>query len=335
MPPPNPAPPHTSPPPATHLRIAHQRALPLQRPLIMGILNITPDSFSDAGRHLQPDHALDRALQLIDEGADILDIGGESTRPGAQPVDPQQQIQRVIPTIQSLRARSITIPISIDTTSAQVARAAIDAGADIINDVSAATDDQHMLALAAATGAAIILMHRRTPPPADRYSHQHTAPPDYESLLTPHLLQLARTHNIDPVIPAVAEHLRQRAAEAHAAGIPQDSIVLDPGLGFGKSIHQNLALIAAMPHPAPLGLAGITAAPAHNALPLLGAASRKSFLGAIAGIEHPDHRGAPSIAAALAMAAAGVQLLRVHDVAHTRQALATWHAIHPIRPTTL
>lgn len=274
-------------------RLAPGRSIPLDQPRLIAILNITPDSFSDGGRFLSPDAALVRAVTALNEGADAIDIGGESTRPGAPSVPPAEQIARVVPVIRAIRAAGIDAPITIDTTSARVAVAALDAGADAINDVSAGRDDPAMLPLAAERRCGIILMHRLHPPSDDRYSTDYAAPPDYSAQ--------------GGVVRAVREFLEARAAAAIAAGIQRESICIDPGLGFGKSVADNWALIRAMPEFVATGY------------PALFAASRKSFLARVIGPkgerEPPARRVEASVAAAREGLAAGVRLFRVHDIA--------------------
>lgn len=280
--------------------LANGRTLTLDRPHLMGIVNVTPDSFSDGGHHATTEAAVAHALQLVADGADILDVGGESTRPGAQAVAPDEQIDRVIPVIEQLRARGCTTPISIDTTSATVARQAIDAGADIINDVSAATDDPEILPLAASTNCGLILMHRLRPPAQDAYSHDYKTAPDYHA----------------DIVDAVINALIQRKHAALAAGIAESALVLDPGLGFGKSIAQNFRLMAS---------AGAMQAAVKR--PLLIGASRKSFLGAITDEPDPARRDPQSAAAAAILAQSCVRLFRVHNVAiHAKALSASWRA---------
>jgi len=283
-------------------RLARGRRLTLDRPRIIAILNLTPDSFSDGGQIPDPHHALRRAQEALEHGADMLDIGGESTRPGAQRVDAQEQIRRVVPTIEAVRAAGITCPISVDTTRAAVARAALDAGADAVNDVAAAREDDAMLPLAAERACGLILMHRLRPPDADRYSHQYAADaPQYSAQ--------------GGVVSAVRTFLRRRADDAIAAGCDHQAIVLDPGLGFGKTVKQNLALLAAAETLATLGF------------PLLSAASRKSFIGHLSGVDRPADRVAGSIAASAAHLFAGARLFRVHDVREHAEALRVGWAI--------
>ncbi|MBL0927033.1 MAG: dihydropteroate synthase [Phycisphaerales bacterium] len=274
----------------------------LDRPVILGILNITPDSFSDGGRFLDPAAAAARARTLVDEGADILDVGGESTRPGAVRVPPEEQIARVLPVLRAVRAAGIDTPISIDTTRADVARAALDAGAAIINDVSAGAEDPGVLPLAAERACGLILMHRLRPPDADRYSTQYAAAPDYDAQ--------------GGVVAAVRAFLSRRLSAAIEAGVDAAHVVLDPGLGFGKSVDQNYALIRATPDLAGLGR------------PLLSAASRKSFL-AGPGDAGPASRLEASIAVSVAHWLAGVRLFRVHDPGSHRRALTAAERLRP------
>ena len=254
----------------------------------MGILNVTPDSFSDGGKFNHPPSALAQALRMVDEGASIIDIGGESTRPGAARIDPEEQIRRTRPILEALRQKCDVL-ISIDTTRAKVAEAALQAGANIINDVSAGQEDKAMFPLAADHQCGLILMHRRLPPEKDSYSDQYKTPPTYED-----------------VLKTVRDFLEIRAEAAIATGVNRESIVLDPGLGFGKTVAQNYEIMARIRELMDLGY------------PVLSAASRKSFLGAVGGKEKPEDRLAESIAASGEQFLAGVRLFRVHDViAHT------------------
>lgn len=275
------------------------RALTLDRPRVMAILNLTPDSFYDGGSLPTIDTALAAATHAVNAGADLLDVGGESTRPGAQRINVEDQIARVIPAIRAIRGR-LNIPISIDTTLSAVASAAIDAGADIINDVSAGTEDPAMLPLAARTRAGLILMHRLAPPGSDSYSDRYTAPPTYTD-----------------VVLEVRTFLEARAAAAIAAGTPRESIVLDPGLGFGKTVEQNLDLIRRTPELAATGF------------PVLSALSRKSFVGRAAGLAEstPAQRLAPTLALSLAHRAAGAAIFRVHDAPEHIQAFRAFAAL--------
>jgi dihydropteroate synthase len=287
--------------PARSWRIAPEVVLALARPIVMGVVNATPDSFSDGGRHgdprRDPGPLIDHALRLVAEGADLIDVGAESTRPGAARVDGVEQIARAIPVIRGLAART-PAPICIDTTLADVAAAAIDAGASILNDVSAGTEDEGMLPLAARRGAAVILMHRLRPPERDCYSHEYDAPPRYGD-----------------VVADVLRFLLERAAAAERAGVPRDAIAIDPGLGFGKSVEQNFALIAA------------TAAFVETGFPVVAAASRKSFIGRASGVDDPAARVAGSLAAAVVQFLGGAQIFRAHDVAAHREALGVAAAL--------
>ena len=259
----------------------------------MGIVNATPDSFSDGGRHLDPDAALAHARRLIAEGADILDIGGESTRPGAEPLDAATEIGRVVPVIRALRAE-IGIPISVDTMKPEVARAAVAAGATIWNDVTALRHAADSLAAAAGLGCQVVLMHMQGEPRSMQ----------------------AEAH-YDDVAREVTAFLARRAEAAIAAGVKPERIWLDPGIGFGKHmIRHNLPLLAALDRIVALGF------------PVLLGASRKSFISAVdGGGRAPDERLGGSIAAALVGAAAGVSAVRVHDVRETVQALRVWDAV--------
>lgn len=263
----------------------------------MGIVNVTPDSFSDGGRYATAEDAAQHAMALVRAGADVLDIGGESTRPGAARVPPGEQTARVIPVIERLRAMGCAAPISVDTTSGAVAARALDAGADAVNDVSAGGDDAGMLALAAERGCGLVLMHRLCAPGEDRFSHRYEREPDYSSE--------------GGMVRAVTEFLRRRMEEACGVGVRAGSVMLDPGLGFGKSVGQNFELMASM-----------GAIQRELGAPVLGAASRKSFLGAASGVTEPARRDAESIGAAVWMLRDGVRLFRVHDVEGHRRALA-------------
>jgi len=262
----------------------------------MGVVNVTPDSFSDGGRFLGEAAAVAHGLALIAEGADILDIGGESTRPGAQPVDEAEEIARTVPVIAALRRES-AIPISIDTMKPAVARAAIAAGANLWNDVTALTWAPDSLEMAAALGCEVVLMHMRG---------------------APQTMQTAPAY--DDVVAEVATYLAARAEAAVAAGVAREAIWLDPGVGFGKTAAHNLALIAHLDRLIGLG---------HRVL--LGV-SRKRFIQAIdPSAVRPEDRLAGSLAAALEGARAGVASVRVHDVRETVQALKVQAAIAALR----
>ena len=269
----------------------HFGGIPLHEPRIMGILNITPDSFSDGGLFLRPEAALMQARQIA-AAADILDIGGESTRPGAVEVAVEEEIARTAPVIAALRDGGLDGPISIDTRKAAVARAAGAAGAGIVNDVSALGFDAGMAAEVASSGAAVILMHAQGDPATMQ------ADPQY-----------------DDVLLDVFDFLAARVALAESSGIPRDRIAVDPGIGFGKTLQHNLTLLNRLSLFHDLGL------------PVLLGASRKRFIGTIGAEAEAARRMPGSLAVALAGVAQGMQMIRVHDVAETRQALSLWQAV--------
>lgn len=279
-------------------RLAPGRLFEPARPALLAILNVTPDSFSDGGELPTPQAVAARARDLAEQGADALDIGGESTRPGAEPVSEREQIGRVLPAIAAVRDAGITLPITVDTTRAAVAEAALDAGADAINDVSGGTDDPDLLPLAARRGVGVILMHRLRAPARDAYSTAYAREPVYEG----------------GVIRAVRWALEERVRAARDAGVDGRAIIVDPGVGFGKSVEQNRELIREVRRFHGLG-AGV----------LIGA-SRKSFL--TAGREIPPGRRDPeSVGAALAAHVAGAHILRVHDLKWHRRSLDAAAAI--------
>jgi dihydropteroate synthase len=252
-------------------------------PFLMGIVNATPDSFSDGGRFLDPEAAVEQVLRLAAEGADLVDLGGESTRPGAPPVPADEEIRRVVPVVERLRARGVAIPISVDTTKGAVARAALAAGADLVNDVSGLGDPDLGRAVAAAR-VPVVLMHTRGTP-ADMQSRAVYG----------------------DVVAEVAAELRGVLARAAAAGIDPGRVILDPGIGFAKTAEQNVELLARVGELRALGR------------PLLVGPSRKSFIGKLTGAAVTD-RLPGTLAAVTACVLAGVELLRVHDVAACRQA---------------
>ena len=262
--------------PARTLRL-RGRVLELSRarPQVMAVLNLTPDSFSDGGR-LNLHSAVERGLLQVAAGAALLDLGGESTRPGAKAVSADEEIERVVPVLERL-ARRVDVPLSIDTTKAAVARAAIAAGAALVNDTSALTDDPELAQVIRDSGAGVVLMHRQGTPPTMQVEPRY-----------------------DDCAAEVAAMLMARASAAQAAGIAHDAIVLDPGIGFGKRFEDNLDLIAALGSLRSLG---------H---PLLLGASRKAFLGALTGKAAPE-RDAATLATTAAAFAAGCELVRVHD----------------------
>ncbi len=292
-------------------RLSTRVGLALDRPRLMAILNVTPDSFADGGLHNDPQRALDAARRLIAEGADILDIGGESTRPGATAVAWREQCQRVVPVIRAIRAdadpRVRDVPITVDTTSVLVAQMAVECGADAVNDVSAGTAEPEVLDFCAARGAGIVLMHRGAPPDKDRYSDR------YEPGTAPHKNDAAS------LVGIVGAYLLARARAAIGAGIAPESIVLDPGLGFGKTVEQNLALIEATPRLLELGF------------PILSGLSRKSFVGraALGRDSEPSERLEATLHFSRRHAALGASILRVHDVAAHVLALRDWLPTNP------
>ena len=258
----------------------------LEKPIIMGILNVTPDSFSDGGQFSGVNTAWQQASKMLAEGVDIIDVGGESTRPNAVKVDVDEQIRRVVPVIEGIRDKvSVDIPISIDTTQSKVAQAALDAGATIINDIAAARDDQAILSLAAERDVPIILMHMQG---------------------TPQNMQDNPSYHV--VTDEVLEFLEQRIQIAVKAGIKKGNIVIDPGIGFGKRKQDNIDLLANLQRFV------------ETDFPVLLGASRKGFLGRICDITEPvELATATAVTTALGVMA-GVQMFRVHDVLENRQA---------------
>ena len=266
-------------------------------PMLMAIVNVTPDSFSDGGLFDGPDAAVQHAMRCIGAGAAIVDVGGESTRPGAAPVPADEQVRRTVPVIEALARAGTAAALSIDTTSAEVAQRALAAGAHIVNDVSAGEDDPRMFETCASAGCGLVLMHRLRRPSEDSYSDRYSEAPGYGD-----------------VVIAVRNALLRRVDAAVAAGVARDAIAIDPGLGFGNSVDDNWSLIRRLDEIASLG---------H---PVLAGASRKSFIGAAAGIRDPRQRDAASAEAAVECARRGASILRVHDVAIHRAALAAWRA---------
>lgn len=271
----------------------------IDKPLIMGILNVTPDSFSDGGQYSDVEAAVRQARRMLDEGVDIIDIGGESTRPGAEPVAADEQIRRVVPVVEAIRQQvSADIPISIDTTLSAVAKAALAAGADIINDISAGRDDEAILALAAETDAPIILMHSQGAPKTMQNN------PYY-----------------DDVVQEVLAALHRQIDAALKAGIKRERIVIDPGIGFGKRRQDNIDLLAHLD------------AFVATGYPVLLGTSRKRFMGAICDVSEPAELvTATAVTTALGVMA-GVQMFRVHDVRENRQAADVAWAIKQSRGT--
>ena len=253
---------------------------------VMGVVNATPDSFSDGGRYLDPDRAIEHGLKLIEAGADIVDVGGESTRPGATPVSATVERERVVPVIRALAADG-RAAVSVDTSKAEVAASALDAGATVVNDVRAGTTDARLLPLVAERGAALVLMHMQGTP-AD----------------------MQRDPSYRDATREVCGFLRERAAVAWQAGIDPSRIALDPGLGFGKRLEHNLELLRALPELRSLGF------------PLVVGLSRKSFLGALSGERRAGHREHETSAALALAAHLGAEWHRVHDAGPARAALA-------------
>ncbi|MGE4281640.1 MAG: dihydropteroate synthase [Magnetospirillum sp.] len=267
--------------------------LPQDRPRLMGIVNVTPDSFSDGGRNLAADTAIANALVMAAAGADIIDVGGESTRPGAALVSVEEEMSRVLPVVRALAERGLTV--SVDTRHAPVMRAAVQAGAKIINDVTA-LEGAGALEVAAETGAAVILMHMQGQPQTMQANPRYDCAP------------------LD-----VYDYLASRVAACEAAGIERHRVMVDPGIGFGKNASHNAQILGALPLLHGLGC------------PVLLAASRKSFIAHVSHDEPADQRLAGTLAVHHMGLDAGCQLLRVHDVAHAAQALAVWRAVSAAR----
>lgn len=278
------------------------RLLPLldsERPLIMGILNVTPDSFSDGGFYADAERAVQAGVRMVEEGADLIDVGGESTRPGSEPVPAFEQVARVVPVIERLRSKlPERIAISVDTTRVEVAHAALSVGADWINDVSAGRDDPEMFPLAASRGVPIVLMHMQGTP---KTMQNH---PSYRD-----------------VVEEVIAFLLERARAAEQEGIPRTSIVLDPGIGFGKRRDDNLRLLAHLGKLVDTGY------------PILLGTSRKRFMGSICGETDPRALVSATVATTALGVASGVRIFRVHDVWQNRQAADVAAAIQRFAPS--
>ena len=266
------------------------RVLKLDRTRVMGIVNVTPDSFSDGGDHASTDAAVAHALKLAEAGADLLDIGGESTRPGAQEVSLEEELRRVVPVIERL-ARQTGLPISVDTCKPEVMRAAVQAGAGMINDVCALRREG-ALGTAAALGVPVVLMHMLGEPRSMQEDPRY-----------------------DDVVAQVHRFLAERIFAAELAGIPKKHLVADPGFGFGKTTAHNLELLAGLERLAELGV------------PVLAGLSRKRSIGELTGRQVPAERVAGSVAAHLLAAQRGARIVRVHDVAATVDALKVWEAV--------
>jgi dihydropteroate synthase len=270
-----------------------KRNIDLSHPIVMGILNVTPDSFSDGGRFAELDAAVRRAEEMISEGAAIIDIGGESTRPGSARVDEQVEIDRVVPVIEAISARFDT-PISIDTSKSRVAEAAVAAGAEIINDIAGLRFDERIAEVAAKTKAGLVLMHSR-----GEFDAMHSQPP------------------VNDIIEEVSNDFLRSIAAAEKAGVSAGSIVLDIGIGFGKTVEQNLELLAKLD----------TIANAFPGNALLVGVSRKSFIGKILDGAAPDERLSGSLAAAVVAVMNGARIVRAHDVKATVDAIRIASAV--------
>lgn len=281
-------------------RLGKDRNVALEPWCLMGVLNATPDSFSDGGDHLDPERAIATGLEMIEAGATVLDVGGESTRPGAASVSVDEQIARVVPVIEGIRlqASGRSVAITIDTTRAAVADAAFEAGADALNDVSAGTEDPDVLGIVADRGRGIVLMHRLKRPADDAYSDEYERSPVYAD-----------------VVQDVLTYLRIRVDVAIGAGIDSESVAIDPGLGFGKSVDQNLRLVAGLP------------AFVETGHPVLVGGSRKSFLGSTSGTAEARDRDPESAVLAVEAWRAGARFFRVHDVGIHERSLRIASAI--------
>ena len=280
---------NSSTPPAP-FQLEGERELRFDTPHVMGIVNVTPDSFSDGGAYLDCEAAVSHALTLAKQGASILDVGGESTRPGSVPVSPTEQCERVLPVIRGIREVT-DLPISIDTTSARVAGAALEAGADIVNDISAFRFDPSMIGFLAERGCPAIAMHTLDKPAT-----------------------MQRSPRYGDVLSEVLDHLRERVSVCEWAGVPRERLMIDPGIGFGKTLQHNLSLLQGLPTLAGLGL------------PLLVGTSRKRFLGELTGRSVEARDTASAVAAGLSVAY-GAHVVRVHDVAGGVDAVRVAHAI--------
>ena len=271
------------------------RRLVLDRPLVMGVLNVTPDSFSDGGLYLDPGAAVKHALEMVDEGADLIDIGAESSRPGAEPVSEAEELSRLVPVVQEV-CRRVSVPVSVDTTKAAVARQALDAGAAIINDISALLADPAMAGAVAKADAGLVLMHMQG---------------------TPQTMQRAPRYG--DIVAEVREFLRARMQAAVEAGIAAGQILLDPGIGFGKNLEQNLILLDRLDAFQTLGR------------PILVGVSRKAFIGEVLGRRAGDRLlGTAAAVAAAVLRGAGV--VRVHDVRAMQDVVRVIDAIQKHRP---
>ncbi len=275
---------------ATVLEIKGRRFLLGQKTWLMGIVNVTPDSFADAGAYFDTERAVEHGLKLACEGADILDVGGESTRPGSHPVSEKEELARVLPVLRAFKRR-VNVLLSVDTTKSAVARAALDEGVDIVNDISALRADPAMASVVAASGAAVVLMHMQG---------------------TPATMQVAPHY--DDLLGEVESFLRERTAAAVAAGIPEERVIVDPGIGFGKRFAHNLTLLDRLDRFRGLGR------------PLCVGFSRKAFIGAILGLP-PEERLEGTLAVAALSISRGADILRVHDVGAVAKAARVAEAV--------
>ncbi len=261
------------------------------RPLVMGVLNVTPDSFYDGGTYLPRDTAIQRALRMVEEGADIIDVGGESTRPYSQPASLDEELERVLPVIEGIRKHS-DIPLSIDTYKADVARAAVAAGVDIINDISALTFDPAMADVASQTRAPVVLMHIKGTP------RDMQVNPSYED-----------------VVEEITQFFHERIAFAKGHGIDEENIIVDPGIGFGKRLEDNLAIIRGLGRFKAMGR------------PILIGTSMKSFIGKITGTDAVEDRAEGTLASVAISLWNGADIVRVHDVAATTRVVQFMYSL--------
>lgn len=276
--------------PATGIRAGSHTLGP--GPVLFGILNVTPDSFSDGGKFFDAEAAVARALTMLDEGADVIDIGGESTRPGSDPVSPEEELRRVIPVVREIPQARPEAVISVDTYRAATAEAALEAGASIVNDVTALRGDPRMASVVADSGCPVVLMHMLGEPKTMQKAPRYT-----------------------DVVREVRDFLTERAEHAVKAGVEPENIILDPGIGFGKTMEHNLALLKHLDALVDLGF------------PVLLGTSRKRFLGKITGAQTADERLAATVATTVLAYERGARLFRVHDVRANRDALAVAQAV--------
>ena len=289
--------------PRAPIALANGRTIRLAEPQVMGILNVTPDSFSDGGKNAETERAIASGVAMAKEGADILDVGGESTRPGSEGVPEEEELRRVIPVVEALAGQGLSV--SVDTRKARVMRAALKAGAKIINDVAALAYDDRAIAVAAKAGCPVILMHA----------------PSQKS--DPHDLSALPGGKYADAALDVFDWLEARIAAVVAGGVAREKIIVDPGIGFGKGVEDNLRIINALPLYHALGC------------PLLFAASRKRFIGAVDGEAEAGQRLGGSVAAAAQAVSHGAHLIRAHDIPETRQALRLWRAMRDTALTRL